>query len=285
MSMVIDVHVHPGFYKEISQSQDEIAFRKKEAHWDLMSPFPVELTRTQMKFSHVDKLVLLPLDLTTSAGGWVVSNDEICTMLNAAPDLFFGFASVDPHRKDALQVLNKAFDEQNLMGLYLNPAKQKFYPDDEIMDKIYTKCISANKPIIFSAGMSFCDNAPMKYSLPLNFEPVAIKYPELKFCIGHMGWPHIFDTAALILKYPNVYADTSMLYMDSPEQFMNDVFMKQCGRLWLDNDFSDKVMFGSNNPRFRSARIKRGLESLKIRKETLAKVLGGNAEKFLGLEE
>jgi predicted TIM-barrel fold metal-dependent hydrolase len=61
--------------------------------------------------------------------------------------------------------------------------------------------------------------------------------------------------------------------------------MKQYGRLWLDNDFSDKVMFGSNNPRFRSARIKRGLESLKIRKETLAKVLGGNAEKFLGLEE
>ena len=109
----------------------------------------------------------------------------------------------------------------------------------------------------------------MKYGKPLNFEPVAIKYPKLRICIGHMGWPFIFDTAAMLLKYPNVYADTSMLYMDSPEQFMHDVFMKQYGRLWLDNDLGDKIMFGSNNPRFRTARIKRGLESLDIRPETL----------------
>ena len=37
-------------------------------------------------------------------------------------------------------------------------------------------------------------------------------------------------------------------------------------------------------PRFRTARIKRGLESLDIRPETLEKILGGNAERFLGLE-
>ena len=71
MSMVIDVHVHPGFYEKISGDKEELEFRKKQAHWDLMSPFPVELTRTQMKFAQVDKLVLLPMDLTTSAGGWV----------------------------------------------------------------------------------------------------------------------------------------------------------------------------------------------------------------------
>lgn len=284
MSMVIDVHVHPGFYEKISGDKEELEFRKKQAHWDLMSPFPVELTRTQMKFAQVDKLVLLPMDLTTSAGGWVVSNEQVCTMVQEAPDLFFGFASVDPYREDALEVLEKAFKEQGLMGLYLNPSKQAFFPDDPMMDKIYEKCVEYNKPIIFSAGMSFCDDCLMKYGKPLNFEPVAIKYPELRICIGHMGWPFIYETAAMILKYPNVYADTSMLYMDSPEQFMKDVFINQFGRLWLDNDFGDKIMFGSNNPRFRTARIKRGLESLDIRPETLEKILGGNAEKFLGLE-
>ena len=105
MSMVIDVHVHPGFYEKISKDSQELQFRKEQAHWDLMSPFPVELTRAQMEFAHVDKLVLLPMDLTTSAGGWVVSNEQICTMIKEAPDLFFGFASVDPYRKDALEVL------------------------------------------------------------------------------------------------------------------------------------------------------------------------------------
>ena len=43
-------------------------------------------------------------------------------------------------------------------------------------------------------------------------------------------------------------------------------------------------LFGSNNPRFRPARIKRGLESLPFSAETMAKILGLNAEKFLGME-
>lgn len=51
-------------------------------------------------------------------------------MVQEAPDLFFGFASVDPYREDALEVLEKAFKEQGLMGLYLNPSKQAFFPDD-----------------------------------------------------------------------------------------------------------------------------------------------------------
>lgn len=284
MSMVIDMHVHPGFYEKISSDQEELNFRKEHAHWDLMSPFPVDLTRTQMKFAGVDKLVLLPLDLTTTAGGWVVTNEEIKTMVDEAPDLFFGFASVDPHRPDALEVLDHAFKDLKLMGLKLNPSKQAFYPDDPMMDKIYEKCLEYNKPIMFHAGMSWSSNCLMKYAQPLNFEPVAIKYPELKMCLAHMGWPWIYETAALILKYPNLYADTSMLYMDSPEQFLGDVLTRQFGRLWVDNDLSDKIMFGSNNPRFRTARIKRGLESLDLRDATKEKILGGNAEKFLGLE-
>jgi hypothetical protein len=65
ITMVIDMHVHPGFYEKISEDKDEIEFRKKAMGWDLMSTFPVDLTRVQMKFAGVDKLVLLPLDLTT----------------------------------------------------------------------------------------------------------------------------------------------------------------------------------------------------------------------------
>ena len=31
MSMVIDVHVHPGFYEKISGDKEELEFRKKQA--------------------------------------------------------------------------------------------------------------------------------------------------------------------------------------------------------------------------------------------------------------
>lgn len=285
MSVVIDVHVHPGFYEKIAGDKEELEFRKKQMGWDLMSPFPVELTRAQMKFAGVDKLVLLPLDLTAHQGGWVVSNEQVRTMMDLAPDLFYGFASVDPARPDALEVLDYAFRDLKLMGLKLNPSKQEFYPTDPCMDKIYEKCLEYNKPIMFHAGMSWETNCAMKYAQPIQFEEVAIRYPELRFCLAHFGWPWIYETAALVLKYPNVYTDTSMLYMDSPEQFLSDVLVRQLGRLWIENNLHDKVMFGSNNPRFRTARIKRGLESIEWRTSTKEKILGGNALRFLGLEE
>ena len=72
--------------------------------------------------------------------------------------------------------------------------------------------------------------------------------------------------------------------MDSPEAFMDQIFNRTWGPLWFEHNFADKVMFGSNNPRFRSARIKRGLDSIEMREETREKLLGGNALRFLGME-
>lgn len=282
--MVIDVHVHPAFYGSISKDPAEIEFRKKAAGWDLMSPHGEDLTFTQMDAFGVDRLVLLPLDLTTTMGGCVVTNEEISSLVKLAPDRFIGFASVDPRRKDALQVLDRAFGEMGLKGLKLNPSKQAFYPADEMMRSIYEKCLEYNKPILFHAGLSWEPDCLIKYANPVNFEEVAQRYPDLRFCLAHFGWPWVVETAMLVLKYPNVYTDTSMLYMDSPEDFMDQVFNRTMGPLWFENNFPDKVMFGSNNPRFRSARIKRGLDSLEMRDETRKMLLGENALRFIGTE-
>ena len=68
------------------------------------------------------------------------------------------------------------------------------------------------------------------------------------------------------------------------EEATKDIFQKMMGSLWIEHNIADKILFGSNNPRFRPARIKRGLESLPLSKITMDKLLGGNAANFLGLE-
>ena len=88
----------------------------------------------------------------------------------------------------------------------------------------------------------------------------------------------------LMIKYPNLYADTAMMYMDRAEQFVDKVFKHDMGEYWLDHNFQDQVMFGSNAPRFRPVRIKRGLDSLKMREDTMRKLYCENAMRFLGLE-
>ena len=300
--MVIDVHVHPTGYSLISQDPEERKFRtrvfQKKVEQD-NSPIAMtgkpsggnsfdhgseEVTFTQMDSFGIDRLVLLPLDLTTTHGGWIVSNDQIKQLVDFAPDRFIGFASVDPRRPDALEVLDHAFRDQKLAGLKLNPSKQAFYPDDPMMDPIYKKCLEYNKPIMFHAGMSWDPDCLIKYSEPINFEEVAVKYPELRICLAHFGWPWAIETAMLCLKYPNVYTDTSAIPMDSPAVFMDQIFNRTWGPTWFEHNFADKVMFGSNNPRHRSQRMMQGLEKIEMRPDTRAKLMGGNALKWLGME-
>lgn len=60
----------------------------------------------------------------------------------------------------------------------------------------------------------------------------------------------------MLMKYPNVYADTSMVYMDSPKNWYAHLFSVNMNLNWLQNCFQDKVMFGSNNPAGQESSVK-----------------------------
>ncbi|UUZ81201.1 amidohydrolase family protein [Paenibacillus sp. P26] len=252
--MIIDVHTHPIFYQDICGDKERLQFRKEQFGIFKQSPYSTQSVLLEMDYMKVDKSVLLPEDLTTQSGGYIVSNEEIKKLVDLAPDRFIGFASVDPYRKDALEVLDYAFRDLGLAGLKLHPSKQKFYPYDDRLHPIYKKCLEYNKPIMFHAGMSWEPDAPAKYSNPLHFEEVAIAYPELRMCLAHFGWPWIHETVMLLLKYPNVYTDTSALHMDNAKDFYEQVFTRNMGPLWIERNLNDKVMFGTNSPRFRAKR-------------------------------
>ncbi|MFB5674208.1 amidohydrolase family protein [Paenibacillus terreus] len=280
--MIIDVHTHPIFYQAISGDKQVLDYRKQQFGVFKQSPSPIESVLQEMDYMQVSRSILLPIDLTTQSSGWIVSNEEVRQLVELAPDRFIGFASVDPHRSDALEVLDYAFRELDLQGLKLHPSKQKFYPNDDKLKGIYEKCLEFNKPIMFHAGMSWEPDAPAKYSHPLHFEEVAIKYPELRMCLAHFGWPWVHETVMLLLKYPNVFTDTSLLHMDNALDFFKQVFQVNMGPLWIERNLNDKVMFGTNSPRFKAKRLLPALKAMNFRTKTLQKILGGNAQVFLG---
>lgn len=283
--MTIDTHVHPALFADICKDKERLNHRCDEMGYHLMSPFPLEILDKQNAFAGIDKMVLLPLDHSTRCNGEVmITNEEIKALVDLRPDVLIGFASVDPYRKDALEVLDHAFSDLGLRGLKLNPAKQRFYPDDRMMWPIYEKCLEYNRPITFHAGLSWEPKTLCKYSHPLRFEEVALEFPKLQMCLAHFAWPWVQEMAMLMIKYPNVYTDTAMMYMDSAELFMEKVFHQDMGQYWLDHNFQDQVMFGSNAPRFRPVRVKRGLDNLTMREDTRRKVYGENAMRFLGME-
>lgn len=279
--MIIDMFVHPGFIKEISEDTERVAFRRKHFGLYKQHVWPLELALTQLDAAGIDKAVLMPEDLYCREGDSIVSNEEICKLIKLAPERFIGMASVDPNDADADKKLIHAFDTLKLAGLHINPSTQRFYPNDDKLAKLYEICEERKKPVVLDMGMSLAPNAPSKYAQPLYLEDVLMQYPKLRVCAAHFAYPWVLEMAVLMLRYPNLYADTGILYFDSPKQFFEQVFSNQIGRHWIDRSLHSQVMFASNYPRIEQARMIEAVKSLDLREITMKRVLGGNAEFFL----
>ncbi|MEG2699408.1 MAG: amidohydrolase family protein [Ruthenibacterium sp.] len=243
---------------------------------------PLEHIFNQMRCAGLDRLCLLPEDYTSTVGCAVVENEEIRRLVDMAPDKFIGFASVDPMAAGAAEKLEYAFDTLRLKGLKLHPGRQHFYPADERLEPIYAVCEKHNKPIIFHAGLSWEPDTLTEYCRPTAFEAVAQKHPKLRICLAHFGWPWVRETAMLMVKYKNVYADTGALYFDCAREFFTQTFTKDIPVTWIDRSLRHQVMFGSNNPRFEQIRMAEAIEHLGLRDSTLELVRSENAIEFLG---
>jgi hypothetical protein len=237
-----------------------------------------------MNCAGLDKLILLPQDYSSINGKAVVTNEEIRQIVDCAPKKFIGFASIDPFDNKAVEKLEYAFTELDLKGLKLNPSKQKFYPIDKRLSPIYDICERYNKPITFHSGLSWEPNTLAKYSRPIEFEEVASSRPKLRICLAHFGWPWVQETAMLMLKYPNVYTDTGLLYFDNAKEFYFKVMTQDISATWIDRSLRHQVMFGSNNPRFEQIRMAKAIEELPIRESTLELIKGQNALDFMEIE-
>lgn len=280
--MFIDMHVHPAFFEPINEDENKTAFRHEALNIYKNGLAPLEHIFNQMACAGLDKLTLLPQDYTTTQGGVVVSNEEIKKLVDMAPDKFIGFAAIDPLTKGCGEALEKAFTDLNLKGLKLHPSKQGFYPSDERLEPIYEICERYNKPIIFHSGMSWEKDALSKYSRPIEFEEVAYKHPKLRICLAHFGWPWVQETAMLMVKYENVYADTGLLYFDNAKEFYKRIFTVDIPATWIDRSLRHQVMFGSNNPRFEQIRMAQAIDELGFRASTVELIKGKNALEFIG---
>lgn len=283
--MVIDIHAHPVIYGAICQDKEKVTFRKQSFGLYKSNPTSMEHIFRVLDHAGVDKTVLLAEDYSSETGQPIVSNQEVKQLVDLAPERFIGFASVDPRNQDAAAQLRQAFEELGLSGLKLNLSHLRMKPDDERLKPLYALCQSVGKPVMFHAGMSWEPDSPAKYSQPILFEDVAVEYPELRFCLAHLGWPWVDETAMMVLKYRHVYTDTATVFMGSPKDYYRQIFLDNMDPGWLQNNLFQKVMYGSNYPRFRQERVKAGLETLPIRDDVKKAVLGENAQVFLGWKE
>jgi predicted TIM-barrel fold metal-dependent hydrolase len=158
-------------------------------------------------------------------------------------DRFYAFATIDPRRKNALEIFEYAIKEIGLKGLKLYPATG-FYPGDEIVRPLYEKCIEWDIPVLYHTSTV---QAPLiqKYTHPIHISDVQALYPDLKIILGHAGkgiwWE---DAIAIAAAHPNTYLELSMW---SEVAFQNLPNFTQKIAAMRDQVGAHKILFASDN--------------------------------------
>jgi len=278
---MIDFHTYPVMVKELTDADEVLAQNIHEVLGFHFPSQPLDCFLRELDEAGVEKAVILPLDCSTAHHCRIVSNEQIADLTNATSRLI-GFASVDPRQAEAPAQLHHAIRQLGLGGLNLDPAVQRFYPNDpDSAYPVYQACAELDIPVLVQCGMSWAPGSLAKYAQPLLLEEAVQAFPSVNFIVGHFGWPWVLEAAMLAVRYPNVYLDTAILYSGTPKDVYRHVMAEQLGLDVMERSLYHKVLFGSNYPRIDIRRSVRGLRALGLSPAAEKAVLGENASRLL----
>jgi predicted TIM-barrel fold metal-dependent hydrolase len=182
-------------------------------------------------------------------------NDLTAEFVAAAPGRRLGFASVHPDAPEAIEELERSTQDLGLCGIKLGPNYQDFEPLSPSALRLYAWAESRRLPILFHQGTSPIRRAPLRYAHPLVMDEVAIRFPELRIVMAHIGHPWQADTITVIRKHPHVYADVSANFY-RPWSFYSAM------RIATEWNVLDKLLLGSDYPIATPAETIAGLRAL-----------------------
>jgi uncharacterized protein len=182
-------------------------------------------------------------------------NDAVAAFVAAAPTRRIGFLSVHPEVPGAEDELERARTDLGLKGIKLGPNYQVFDPLGPAALRIYELAERHGLPILFHQGASPVREAPLRYAHPLLMDEIAIRFPELRVVMAHMGHPWQRETIVTIRKHPHLYADVSATFY-RPWSFYEGM------RLATEWNVLDKLLFGSDFPIATPAETAAGLRAV-----------------------
>jgi predicted TIM-barrel fold metal-dependent hydrolase len=277
----IDVHVHPSTAEWVDDAMGEYA-PACEAHFHTKLPHH-SVPEMADVFRDADMLaVLFAWDAETNTGLPPVTNDFVAQCAREHPDVFIGYASIDPCKGEAAVVeLERAIRMLGLKGLKLHPTAQGFRPDDKSVYPIWETAQSLGIPVTvhtgttgLGAGMPGGGKMKLEYSRPIYLDTVAADFPRLQIVMAHPAWPWQEEQLAVAQHKPNTWIDLSGW---SPRRFSPDLVRNIKGAL------ADRVLFGTDYPFIRHERWLAAWATLEVPDDITNRVLLENAQRLLGL--
>ena len=226
--------------------------------------------------------VLLGADAETTTGIEAYPNDDLAATCRANPDLFVGFAGIDPWKGvQAVQELERSIKTLGLRGAKFHPGRQHFLPSDRRFDALWEAASELGAISLFHTGMMAAGAGTpggrgevLEYTRPIHLDALAARFPKLIIVAAHPSWPWHEEMLAIARHKTNVYLDLSG-YLP---KYMPESFLRMATSL-----LQDQVLFGSDYPFIMPERWLEDFDGVKLRPEVREKILLGNAKRLLGL--
>jgi predicted TIM-barrel fold metal-dependent hydrolase len=244
--MIIDMHMH---------------IENTEALGWIMS---AEDCVRAMDEAQVDKAVVMTL--TDLPGLNPQGLELIAEACESHPGRLFGFVRLNPaHLNESKELLTLAVTELGFKGLKLHPVSTLQHPGGTATIDLIRQAGELGVPTLFH-----CGDEPM--STPLSIARAAAACPDSVIILGHMGgYFHVDEALDVAEKYPNIVLETSA--MPYPEKI----------RAAVNRIGADRVVFGSDGPVSSPVLERQKVVIAELGDEAAGLVMGGNAERLLGL--
>ncbi len=278
----IDMHVHPATKEYLVDAGGKyIADALSYFHRDDAIVSMAEMVAYYRKIDM--KAVLLAWDAETATGLPPVTNDYVAQAVRDYPDVFIGFASVDPWKgRLAVAELERAVKELGLKGLKLHPIVQAFYLNDRRFYPLWETCSALKIPLLVhtgttgvGAGVRGGNGLKLKYAQPIPYiDDIAADFPDLTIIGAHPSWPWQEEMLAIAVHKTNVYIDLSGW---SPKYFSPSLIK------YTNTLLQDRVLFGSDYPFLSPERWIADFKKVGFKPEIWDKILFENATRLLCL--
>ncbi len=194
-----------------------------------------------------------------------VNNEYIDECCRKYPERTLGFAVINPWDIDGEEQLEKCFKEYHFYGLKLNAIRFGYSADrHSVLDPYFDLCRKYKKCVV-AHGQSDM------FSIPDKWAEMAKSYPDVPVVLYHIGVPMMYERACELARdIPNFYVSTCGSYVSVI-------------KMAYEIAGPEKVLYSSDAPFGDEIQEIEKIRYICQNPEHLEMMLGGNAEKMLGL--
>jgi len=248
--VIVDIHTHVG---KVPEHIDERFIRQAGDAWADVRLGGTLDEHHAGALDGVDRAVVLAFN--APAAGFVVPNDYVADYVARDPERLIGFGSVDPSSAGAIDELERMKDDLGLVGCKLGPIYQAVDPLGTEFLRVCEALERLELPLLIHQGTTFARSGSLLSARPILLDEIALRFPELRIVIAHMGHPWFEEAIAVVRRHPHVYADVSALV--SRRWLLYNALVQA-----VEYGVDRKLLFGTDFPFFTARETIEGLRSI-----------------------